>query len=636
LRLAAQDAATEAPPPDIFNLSPDDLKRSDVSVASRHVQATSQAPGSITILTSEDIAKYGYRTLADALESVPGFYVSSDRTRSYLGIRGFNQGDLNSRVLLLVDGHRVNNNLSDSAFIGTDFLLDVDLIDKIEVIRGPGSVLYGNNAFFGVIDVHTKRGSGLGTAEISGEYGSYDTYKGRATYGNAFKNGIEFLLSGTIYDSAGQEQLFYKEFISPATNYGVAKSRDDEAFEQVFGSIRYSDFALEGAFSTRDKGDPTAPFGSAFNSSQNRDYETRSYVNLKFDHKFSDDLDVNAQLYYDRFEFEGDLFYTDPTLALDKDVQIGEWWGAEAQVSKRFFDKHTITFGAEYRDDFHQERTGYENDVQFDNHQASRESYGVYLQTELTINTNLLLNAGGRYDWYSTFGYSLNPRAALILQPWDTTAIKAIGGTAFRGPNFFELTYNNRLAPETITTYELVYEQKYGAHLRSALSLYYNQISDLITFQNNTYRNIEGADAKGVEVELDGTWARGLSTRLSYAYQETSDDRTGAVLTDSPRHLVKANVSVPLPIPGFKQNVYADLEGQYTSSRVTLFGTEASGFGLVNFTLFSRDLLKGLEVSGSVYNLLDKRYSDPASPFHQQDLIEQNGRTFRIKATYRF
>src|SRR6185312_5537081 len=121
--------------------------------ASKLEQKSTEAPSSTTVITSDEIKRYGYRTLADVLRSVQGFYVSNDRNYEFLGARGVSLGDFNSRVLLLVNGHRVNTDLNDGAFIGTSFILDVDLIDRVEIIRGPGSVLYGNNAFFGVINV---------------------------------------------------------------------------------------------------------------------------------------------------------------------------------------------------------------------------------------------------------------------------------------------------------------------------------------------------------------------------------------------------------------------------------------------------------------------------------------------------
>jgi len=166
------------------------------------------------------------------------------------------------------------------------------------------------------------------------------------------------------------------------------------------------------------------------------------------------------------------------------------------------------------------------------------------------------------------------------------------------------------------------------------VSGYYNQIDDLISFDQGTFKNVKGAEAKGLELELAGEWPGGLQGRISYTLQETKDRSTGQRLTDSPEHLGKVNLSVPVPL--LKEKVFASAEFQYTSQRTTLLGTEAAGFGIVNFTLFSRNLVKGLELSASVYNLLDKKYGDPATPFHLQDILERDGRTFRVKLTYRF
>ncbi|HWN95412.1 MAG TPA: TonB-dependent receptor plug domain-containing protein, partial [Methylomirabilota bacterium] len=220
--------------------------------ASKYAQKTTDAPSSISIVTQDDFKRYGYRTLADALQSLQGFHVSSDRNYSFLGARGISLGDFNSRTLLLIDGHRVNNNLTDGAYLGSEFMLDVDLIDHVEVVRGPGSVLYGNNAFFGVINVVTRKGKQVNGAEVSGEYASFDTYKGRATLGKSFKSGVEFLLSGSIYDSAGQDELFYKEFNTPAQNRGIARNMDADSHGSFFGSLSYRDFALQGGFISRE------------------------------------------------------------------------------------------------------------------------------------------------------------------------------------------------------------------------------------------------------------------------------------------------------------------------------------------------------------------------------------------------
>lgn len=631
---AQESLSVQQRPRDPTELTLDELMRLEIPKvygASKYEQKTTEAPSSVTIITSEEVKKYGHRTLADILQSVRGLYVTYNRNYSFLGTRGFNRGDFNSRILLLVDGHRVNNSLSDGAFLGTEFILDVDLIDRVEVIRGPGSALYGNNAFFGVINVVTRRGAQFKGPEVSGEVASFDTYEGRFTYGNQFKNGFEMLLSGTYYDSHGP----------------IAARADDDTFGSFFGSLGYSDFTLQGGFISREKGVPTGVAGTVPDDPRTRTTDDRSYATLKFAHEFPEVVDVSAQVYYDRHDFAGDSFFLIPGLVppevLNRDLQIGEWWGSELQFTKRVLDRHTFILGAEYRDDFRQERRNFDLEPpspDFLRTNRNTQNHGVYFQGDIGILTNLHFVGGVRYDKYGSHDPTFNPRLALIYSPLEKSVFKWIYGTAFRAPNFFERSFQSpsrELDPETVTTYEFVYEQGIGEHLRSSLSIFYNQIDDLISLQadrlgGSSYQNVEGAEAGGVEAELQGRTPWGLIGRVSYTYQETEDRQTDRSLADSPRHLGKLNVSVPL----LKEKIFAGLEFQYTSRRTTVKGTSASGFGTVNFTLFSRNLAKGLELSASVYNLLDRSYGDPASSFHSQDVIERDGRAFRVKLTYRF
>lgn len=629
--------ATAATTADPTELSLEDLVKMEIPIvegASKYKQKTTEAPSSVTIITQEEVKKNGYRTLAEILASAPGLYTTYDRNYTFLGVRGFNRGDFNSRVLLLVNGHRVNNSLSDGAAIGTEFILDPDLIDRVEIIRGPGSSLYGNNAFFGVINVITRNGRdlpGLG-AEVSGEAASRDTFKGRVTWGQRFTNGLEVLLSGSIYDSEGHDELFYKEFT--AINGGIAENADADKSKSAFGSVKYADFTLEGAFNTREKVNPTAQtvmqFG--FNDPRLRTRDERSYVTLKYAHDFSGDAVVNAQVYYDRHDFVGHYPFAG---TLYEDVQAAEWWGTEVQLTKRLFDRHTLTFGGEYRDDFRQSEQYSPNGFST---VTNRQNYGIYVAGDFAVLTNLHFNAGARFDQYGDFDAAFNPRLALIYNPVGQTVFKAIYGTAFRAPNFFELRRNPDPnappppTPETITTYELVYEQGIGDHLRSSVSGYYNQIDDLITPLGGYYQNLNNAEAKGVEISLEGFWNSGVRGRLSYSYQETQDTTTHQVLTDSPRHLGKFILSAPL----MKEKIFAGAEVLFASARETDKGTQAAAYGIVNLTLFSQNLVKGLEFSAGVYNLLDRRYADPATPLHLQDVIEQDGRAFRGKLTWRF
>ncbi len=181
-------------------------------------------------------------------------------------MRGVNRpGDFGGRILILVDGLRLNEPISDGVGVLTDFPIDVDLIERVEVIRGPGSALYGNNAFFAVINVITRTGGDVNGVEASGEIGSLDTYKGRLTYGHVFKNGLSLLLTGTLFDSAGNDRLYFKEFDQPINNRGLAEGRDDDSFESAGLTLSYKDFTLQGGYVSRRKEVPTAPFGTIFN-----------------------------------------------------------------------------------------------------------------------------------------------------------------------------------------------------------------------------------------------------------------------------------------------------------------------------------------------------------------------------------
>lgn len=617
-----------------------------VSGASKFEQKTTEAPSAVTIITADEIKRYSHRTLADVLKSVPGFYASYDRNYSFIGARGINLGDFNSRILLLVNGHRMNNNLTDGAYFDTAFLLDLDLVDRIEIIRGPGSVLYGNNAFFGVVNVITRQGRQVNGVEGSGDYASFNTAQGRVTIGKQFTNGVQLLLSGTLYNGDGREELFYPEFNTSAQNNGIARRLDDAAYQNAFGALSYQDFTLEAGYIHREKANPTAQYFTTFNDPRLRTEDERSYASLKFARSFPDVVDVNAQVYYDRNQFAIGYPLVLPVGPILQDFSsaekdLGQWWGAELQLTRRLWERHVLTAGAEFRDDFQQERHITGQPTVSD----QRQSFGVYAQGDFAIVTNLHLNAGVRYDHYADFDPSVNPRLALIYNPFTTSTIKLLYGTAFRAPNFLELSnpqFQN-IAPEEITSYEIVYEQQIGAHLRSSVSGFFNEMNDLIVFDSGSFKNFDAA-AAGVEFALEAGWTNGLRTRLSYSYQETRQDTVTWNLPDSPYHLAKLNVCVPV----YRDKVFAGLEFQYTGSRDTVHtpnpalsldtvqGRAVAGFGTLNLTLFSQNLIKNLEFSASIYNLLDWDYADPATRFHVQDALAQDGRTFRLKLTYRY
>lgn len=638
--------------PDLTEKSLEELMNITVSTASKREQAASEAPASVSVITADEIRKYGYRTLADILRSVRSFYVGYDRNYSYMGFRGFSwPGDYNTRILLLLDGHRLNDNYYDQGMIGTEFPVDVDLIEKIEVIRGPGSSLYGSNAFFAVINVITKRGRDLDGIETAVSAGSYGSFQGRGSYGKKFKD-LELMISGSVYDSRGQN-LFYPEFNSPATNNGVAVHADDDQFGDWLGRASWRGFTLQGLYSTREKGIPTASWGTVFNDRRSRTTDRRRYLDLSYERTFAENWAFNARAFYDQARYDGHYAAAGdwigvPAIVLDRDYTRGAWWGTEVKLSRSLFTRHRVTVGGELRDNLRQDAGNYVTDPFFPFFTAARSSlvWAGYVQDEYTISPKVILNAGLRYDRYEVFGGTVNPRAGLILRPWQRTTIKLLYGSAFRALSMFEMYYagpgvlppDAPLKPETIGSSEVVWEQAVGRHTTLTASGFYDRMNNLVGEVPAplpgyaTYANVADVRARGVELEAATKYASGFEGRASYSVQDAVNRETGELLSNAPKHLAKLNVIVPL----MGEKLFAAVDAQFISRRKTLEGGWVGSYPVINLTLFNTRLFPHVDLSASLYNLFDKRFDDPGGREHVQSVIPQDGRSFRVKLTWRW
>ena len=647
--LLAATALTQEKVPDSGEASLEQLGQIEVYSASKHAQNTSDAPASVTIVTADEIQKYGYRNLADILRSVPGFYITYDRDYTFVGVRGFGRlGDWNSRVLVLIDGHRTNNNVLGQAMIGNEFLVDVDMVERVEIVRGPSSSLYGASAFFAVINVITRTSEQVKGWEFSLQGGSFGTYEGRATYGGQF-HGLGVLLSGTFYDSQGQT-LFFPQFNSPATNNGITSGTDYESYKHILATFTFRGFTLQGLFSTREKIVPTAYFGAVFNDPRDLNDDSHQYFDLAYQHSLGK-WRLDAKTGYDQARLQGPvpeapLNPGDPVV-LNTFSFRGNWWTGEARVSRDLFERNHLTLGTEIRDNLRQDQ-GDEQSPPGTFTQVPNSSLitALYAQDELGITNRLTLNAGVRYDHYSTFGGTTNPRLALIYRPAQKTTLKFLYGDAFRAPDVYETSpnfgvfydSNPRLQPERIQSLEAAVEQGLGRHFQIFGGVYRNRIDDLISALLNPdgkfqYQNSGRAQATGMKVGFTGKTANGFQAKASFDYVDADNDGAGDVVLDnSPRHMAKANLIVPF----LGQRLFAGLEGQYLGRRFTLAQNSLSSYQVFNLTLLGHAVGKHLDLAASIYNLLDKTYFDPGRPEDPEDAIQQDGRNFRIKLTARF
>lgn len=652
LALAALPGAqeTDAFPTDLSELSLEELLElpiHTVYAAAKDEQSTLAAPSSVSIVDAHTIEVQQYRTLAELLRGVRGVYVTDDRNYERLGMRGFAPpGDYNGRALLLVDGHRVNDDVYGAASIGLDFPLDIDLVERVEVIRGPGSSLYGSNAFLGVIDVRTKRGADYDGLELSGEAGSFEAYRSRATWGRAFAGGGDLLLSGTLFTSEGP-RLEYDEFASTPSG-GVTRGTDDEQGYSLFSQYVQGPFVLQGAFVSREKGLPTGSFGTVFDDVDNRTTDERGWLALSAEHAEPESYELRGRLAYDRYYYRGTYVYDETGSggapdAHNLDRAWGSWWSGEVELSVLSLARQRLTLGLEFRDELRKDQKNYDASAVYLDDEREGYAFGLYAQDEVTLSDELLLSAGLRADRYDTFGSTLNPRVALIHTPDQYSSWKLVYGSAFRPPNAYELYYedgfsqkaNPELEPETIETVEAIHERYFGARRwRLATSLYYNHIEDLVTQSLDpgdgllAFENSSDADGVGFELELEHRFWGGTRVQGSWAWQRTEDE-DGERLVNSPEHVLQLQLDAPL----LADELRLGCELRVLDHRRTLTG-ETPGVALLDLTLTSRELRPGLFAAFSVENLFDREYADPVGPELVQDALDQDGRTFLVRLTW--
>ncbi|WP_304506225.1 TonB-dependent siderophore receptor [Duganella sp. SG902] len=621
-----------------------------VTSASRFAQRVSDAPSAVAVLTSQDVREHGWRTLGDALATLPGLYVSSDRNYDYLGARGFlRPGDYDSRFLLLIDGVRVNDSVYDQASIGSDSLVDMDLVERIEYVPGPGAAVYGSNALFGVINVITKAGSAMSGPQGGFAVGGKGERRGRASYGYHAQDGTDVLLSVNATRRRG-DALYAAEFDTPEQNHGLAEGLDYQRTHGAFLKASRGGWAFSSGYINRVKGIPTASFGAVFNA-PNYTRDTQSFASLSYSVAASEQVALSSRAEWGRADYTGVGWYPDqqerPRQNVDGDHAA--WYALNLNATLTGLRGHKLAIGLDAQRNRRRDQFNFDLDPReqkLDDHRADHR-VGAYLEDEIRLTGALILNAGLRYDHDSITGKRFSPRAALVWQGSAFDTVKLIYGTAYRSPNAYELYYavgegegglaaNPRLRAEEISTHELVWERQPDAYSKVSVAAYHYRLSGLITEIVRDdgllmFDNTERASANGIELAAERLFAGGTRLRASYAWQRARDG-DGARLVNSPRHLAKLNVTVPLPGEALRLG----MEGQCVSRRLTEQATTA-GYCNWNLTLLpARRRTAGLDWSLSFYNAGNHRYADPAGPAFVQQAIPREGRTAVAKIGYAF
>lgn len=655
--LGHQAVAAPSDQHDLTALPIEQLLNLEVVTASKIPQKLSDVPASVSVITADDIKHYGYRTLADILRSVRGVYVTYDRNYSYVGIRGSGRpGDFNTRLLILVDGKRLNDAAYDQGAAGTEFPIDAELIERVEFVAGPGSAIYGSSAFFGVVNVITKTGAALAHTELALTKASYGATRGRAASGMLLNGGkVDLLVGVSGFDSRGKD-LYFPEFDDPASNHGIASGLDYDRYKRLFAKLGAGGLSLEAYFGRRTKGIPTASYRQQFNNPLSRTTDEYAVAGLSYQTPLSGNLELYTSLSANRYRYHGNYMYHPGAGTINRDLCESRALVGEVRLLSTAIRDHKLIAGAEYFNDSQRQIANFDilPYVSYLDIDIPKHGYGLYLQDDIRLGEQFALNAGVRHDHDSEGGNANNPRVALRYKATPQVTFKALYGAAFRSANVYERYYgsstflqlNQNLRSERIHTGELSVEYFPSNRFRASASLFQYRVKDLLALTTDPgsgrlyFSNIDATRSGGVDLETEWLGTDGRRLKASVSFQAARNDVTDEWLTNSPRRLLKLNYSAPLLRDGLR----ASVEYQAMSRRRSPLGGEVGGFGLVNLTLLSRKLGKHVELAASIYNVLDKRYADAPSEEHFDNsdpprhltAIAQPRRNWRVLVTHEF
>ena len=540
-----------------------------VVAAERKLTRAEDAPASITVISGEELRAFGYATLAEALRSVRGFYVGTDRTYEAAGERGFSTpSSYNNRILVLNDGHVVNEISSGAGAVGREFDSDLSEVERIEIVRGPGSVLYGSAAFFGVVNVvHRVPPPGL-HLRASATLGSLGEQTGHLSV-SAGDDERYLWLRGAATNLKNDE--FFP--IPAAANGGTAvvgRNVDSEYGGHADLRARWGDFSLSGTYDYRKKDIPTGAYQTLPGQPGTNVMDRRSFVEGSFNHAFESGLGIEARASYDAFRYKANWNYQG--LGPGVDTTDADWLTAEGRIRLPGVLHNKLLIGAEVQDRYNVHITSYvPGKPPYDNGPGkgsgdpnSELIYSFYAGDEVTLHKRFRLNLAARLDRWPTFGELVfNPRAVGILQLYDEGTTKLIYGRAFRGPSFGERYYtdytttvaNPDLKPERITSYELEHTHQLNEEVSVMATGFYSRISQLIRSVDldagpdagkGQFQNQPGITTS-VGVEAEARWQPTSGTLLSFWYAWSRvRDPAGNPVPNSPEQSGAVRFMYPL------------------------------------------------------------------------------------------
>ncbi len=646
-----------------------------ITIATRHETPLSKAPSIATVITARQIKQMGFRTLADILKTVPGYDVQMDQVGTKnISVRGSDYRN-SERVRFLIDGHAVNDPYWGGAT--TNFWdLVVENIKRVEIIRGPGSALFGKNAFVGVVNIVTKDTEDIDGFQWTTSGGSFDTQNYNMLFAKDYG---DIKISGFFdwFDTNGPDRTIEQDTAFPNSwSMSPGGSHNEREKTDLNLKLSYKNLELNTKYMKKRR-EAYIGISGAF-TDDNRLEDTYVFAELIYNSlSLTDKLNMKPKAYYDRYDFDWDLEnLAEGYLGIYPDGFRGltsltlHTLGFEDQFTYDVFDNNRLTFGFQYEwlyqnnarsHDFTFDPSGvispfglfgpvppmsFSDNFPFIKDKKTRQIWSLYLQNEWNITENIDLTVGVRYDNFKRFGGSTNPRFGLVWRFIEDGYAKLLFATAFRAPNFREmflqnnpvLVGNSNLDPEKINTYEFQVGYNFTKNIHGSINFFLNRMRDVIVLATQPgssklkYQNQGGRRMMGVETELRAEFGDGNYAYANYTYLDAEETGDRNRLPKMPEH--KANFGVNMGLTKYiNANVHAFVSGRRPRESGDTRGDMPS-YALVNCTLIGKNFMDNFEIRGSVQNLLDKDYKDPDLVVPSD--LPQQGRSFMVELRFEF
>ena len=611
--------------------------KSTISIATGSSQPVTHAPAVATVITSRDIEAMGATDLDQALESVPGLHVSKSHVGSkpiysFRGIHTFQ----NSQVLMLVNGIPITNVFQgDRSQVWGG--MPLENVARIEIIRGPGSALYGADAFSGVINVITKTAADISGTEYGARVGSYNSRDVWIQHGG--KLGV---LDAAFYLGAGntdgQKGIIQKDRINASGPVSEERKSLD-----VRADLSYEAWRIRAAYQQRKMGVSTGIAGALDPNA--RVSENRLYLDMGYEQtNWAPDWDVAGVVgYYDIKQKQADPSYTLFPAGIIPGYpsgMIGNPGHSERHVHASLsavytgFELHRVRIGTGRRQNDLYEFLETKNfDANFAPLPGLTDATGnpalvsmlphkpnltyVFAQDEWNFAKDWTLTAGIRHDRYSDFGSTTNPRLALVWDASYNVVVKAMHGAAFRAPTFAEqYAINNPvqtgspdIKPETITTDELAFSWQPVDRLKTNLNFFQYRMKNIIQLVTTKMQN--AGDQRGHGMELDATLevTRNVHLTGNFTLQDSYDQATGKDAGKAPHRRLFARADwrfAPLWQFGTTLNHVADRMREPGDARAKI-----PDYTTVDLTLRREKFAGGWDARASLTNLFNHDAWEP-------------------------